>query len=27
LEDNDDVRSVSTNLEVSDEIMEKLSAE
>lgn len=27
LEDNDDVRSVSSNLEVSDEIMEKLSAE
>jgi YebC/PmpR family DNA-binding regulatory protein len=26
LEDNDDVRSVSTNLEISDEIMEKLSA-
>lgn len=26
LEDNDDVRSVSTNLEVSDEIMEKLGA-
>ncbi|MQA64466.1 MAG: YebC/PmpR family DNA-binding transcriptional regulator [Alphaproteobacteria bacterium] len=26
LEDNDDVRSVSTNLEISDEIMERLSA-
>ncbi len=26
LDDNDDVRSVSTNLDVSDEIMEKLSA-
>jgi YebC/PmpR family DNA-binding regulatory protein len=26
LEDNDDVRSVSTNLEISDEVMEKLGA-